>query len=784
MAMGAAQLQPKSTQQSELVHRWRWRIAGRVQGVGFRPFVYRIANAHSLTGFVLNDSAGVIVEAQGNPDDLHKVNDELHAAAPRLAVIQNSVIEDVPIVVGESGFIIRTSDASALPQAEIAPDLAICDQCTAELRDPSDIRRFGYGLVNCTACGPRFSIVCSIPYDRPNTTMAPFAMCTQCREEYEQPADRRFHAQPTACKTCGPIVELADTKGQPIAGDPIQHAAERLLAGQIIAIKGVGGFHLAARADDDTVIDRLRELKHRSHKPFALMVASTDKARRIIALSKHGERLIASPAAPIVLGRRCQNSTIAPAVAPGSHRLGVIVAYTPIHHLIFDALRGQCPALVMTSANDSDEPLVFTNEEAVARLGTMCDAILWHHRPIQRPVDDSVVIDVEDREPLFLRRSRGYVPTPVKLPGHLQSTGICVGGELKSIAAVVRGKEVMLSQHLGDLENVRSYVNFKLAVDDLVKLFSIKPQWVAHDMHPTYLSTTYAKLLAQFFHVPTFAFQHHHAHAAAVLAEHGLSGPALAVICDGTGFGTDGKIWGGELLVVNLKTFKRLAHLRPMLLPGGDAASKQPWRCAMSLLRKAFGDTFADLPIISQIAPDQRQGAFVAEMLQKHVGCASSTAAGRLFDGIAAILSLATENHFEAQAPLALESAAAEFGDAPKLKRPLFEVHSGAIDFSPLVRDFVARLQHKASIPELAAIFHEQFAAAWEAVVMQAVEQTGLVCVGLSGGVMCNQIVDRLLTDRLTQQGLHVLRHRLVPPNDGGLALGQAALAAYRAAHG
>jgi hydrogenase maturation protein HypF len=774
---------------SQTLQRRRWRITGRVQGVGFRPFVHRTATAHGLSGFVLNDAAGVVVEAQGTLRQLNSFANDMRVAKPALAVIHDIVITKIPTRDAETGFTIEQSLGDASPRAEIAPDLALCPACLADMNDVVDRRRFGYGLVNCTDCGPRFSIIREVPYDRPNTTMANFAMCADCRREYDDPADRRFHAQPTACHACGPKVELVDPHGAKIAGDPIRVAAERLARGEIVAIKGIGGFHLAVRADSEDAVQRLRQIKHRSFKPFALMCKDVAAAEQIVNLGERARAALSSSAAPIVLAPRHSGAAVAPSVAPASHRLGVMVAYTPIHHLLFAAASGRFGALVMTSGNDSDEPLVFTNEDAVEHLGRMCDSILWHDRPIERPVDDSVILDAGGaREPIVLRRSRGYVPTPLLLPDGLKSQGLCVGGELKNAVAVVRENQVILSQHLGDLEHARTYANFKRAVADLLRLFAIKPQWIAHDLHPSYVSTMYAAQLAREMHVPRVRPQHHYAHAAAVLAEHGQMGPALAVVCDGTGYGTDHTIWGGELLSVDFKGFRRLGHLRPLRLPGGDAAAKQPWRSAMALLLNAFGDEFADHPIVEQMAPDAEQARFVVEMLRTRANCVSSSSAGRVFDGVAALLGICRENHFEAQAPLALESAAWEFGaitaTAPP-PQPLFDLREhGEIDLSPLVRELVGRRLRGAPAEELASLFHDQFVAAWEAAVMRAVEQTKLIEVVLSGGVLCNEIVDRCLTERLAERGLHVLRHRLVPPNDGGLALGQAALASHWAANG
>jgi hydrogenase maturation protein HypF len=439
----------------------------------------------------------------------------------------------------------------------------------------------------------------------------------------------------------------------------------------------------------------------------------------------------------------------------------------------------------VTSANDSDEPLVFTDDEAASHLGRSCDAILGHQRPIERPVDDSVVLDAGNRAPVIIRRSRGYVPTPIPLPHECDLPGLCVGGELKSVVGVVRDGNVVLSQHLGDLQHARTYANFKHATEDLLKLFDVQPRWIAHDAHPGYVSTLYARQLAGALRVPRVPVQHHYAHAMSALVEHGLTGPALAVVCDGTGYGPDGTIWGGELLAVDLKGYKRLAHLQRIRLAGGDAAARQTWRSALSLLQAALGDGFLDHPAAARLAPQPEQARFVAQMLRTGTNCVMSSSAGRVFDGVAALLGLCATNSFEAQAPLALEAAAAaRVGQLPPAKRPLFELRGNGcmtVDLTPLVREILNAHAHGTPAEELAALSHEQFVAAWEAAVVRASDATGLICVVLSGGVFCNEIVDRELWNRLMARGLHVLRHELVPPNDGGLALGQAALAGFRA---
>jgi hydrogenase maturation protein HypF len=499
-----------------------------------------------------------------------------------------------------------------------------------------------------------------------------------------------------------------------------------------------------------------------------------------------------SPIAPIVLARRRVDAGVAPSVAPRNHRLGVMIANTPLHHLLFDALGDRCQVLVMTSANDTDEPLIFTDDDDDARrLSAACDSVLTHDRPIERPVDDSVLIDAAPARPIVVRRSRGFVPAPVAIPLACRSSGICLGGDLKSVVGVVRdgGADVVLSQHLGDLAHARTYANFKRAAADLLKLFDVRPAWVAHDMHPAYVSTMYARQLAQSLHVPRVEVQHHHAHAASAMVEHGHVGPALAVVCDGTGYGPDGTVWGGELLAVDLNGFRRLAHLRPMPLAGGDTAAKQAWRSALSLLHVALGERFPEHPVAAQLTPQSEQVGFVARMLRSGTHCVMSSSAGRVFDGVAALLGLCEENRFEAQAPLALESAAAAAWESrrPKTTEPLFSLCGDGrftIDLSRLIRHILRARARGTPAEESAALFHEQFVAAWEAAVVRAADETGLICVALSGGVFCNQIVDRELTERLAARGLHVLRHELVPPNDGGLALGQAAVAAARAARG
>jgi hydrogenase maturation protein HypF len=792
-------------------------IAGRVQGVGFRPFIYRLARQFELTGIVRNDSAGVTIEAQGRADRLNQFIAAIRTQAPAAAGIRRIVATLLRPVDSEDSFVIVTTQSAGVPTTEVTPDLAVCPDCLTDIRNPQNIHRHGYALTNCTNCGPRFSIVRNIPYDRCNTTMAGFTLCDSCRDEYENPADRRFHAQPNACKSCGPQVRLIIASAQPQAGsevlrragshdempgilsgpsehlrpglegapaNPIASAAELLQSGKIVAIKGIGGYHLAVAASNPEAVNRLRELKHRPAKPFALMCPSLQAARRYVQLTESAEKLLASPAAPIVLAPRLDNTEIAPAVAPGSHRLGIMLAYTPLHHLLFDAL-GSIDCLVMTSGNDVDEPLIF--DENPQRLARICDAILTHNRPIERAVDDSVILDAP-RSPIFIRRSRGFTPEPISLPELTGvSPGLCLGAEMKSALALVQNGQVILSQHLGNLTRARTFDAFKLAIDDLCRLFAAKPEWIAHDLHPQYLSTQYAKQLAVAWDVPLIGVQHHHAHAAGVLAEHEFTDPALAVVCDGTGFGTDGTIWGGEILEIDGPTFRRVGRLRPMRLAGGDASAKHPWRSALSLLHQA---NLPSAPVFGRVTPAER-GAngngptdadinFVNQMLLNNISCVRSSSTGRVFDGVAALLGLCTDNRYDAEAPALLESAAAAVDSNFAHQTGFTLCDNGGlteIDLSPLIRQIVDGVSRGESPAELAMLFHVSLADAFAAAVTRAMRQTARRTVALSGGVFCNALFTELLATRLEQTGATVLGHKVVPPNDGGIAFGQAVVA-------
>lgn len=796
--------------------RHRLHIRGTVQGVGFRPFIFRLAHAHRLTGKVWNDPHGVTIECQGTPARLHQFATALHADLPPLARIDTCDRQELPPLDAETEFLIVSSShfhpAGQTPaDAAITIDSAVCPDCLREMRDPAD-RRHAHPLINCTNCGPRFSIIREVPYDRPHTTMAAFPLCTHCAAEYKNPRDRRFHAQPVCCPRCGPRLQLlkpllpGTIDPEPFPGNPIRRAAQLLYQGNILAIKGIGGFHLAVRADSDGAVARLRSLKQRDAKPFALLVRDVAAARALITLSPAGEQALTAPEAPILLGRRLPTARVADAVAPGTHLLGVMLPYTPIHHLLLDALRPLCadslPALVMTSGNLSSEPLVIDNHEALARLSPLCDALLLHDRPIERPVDDSVLLDVASSAPLaslaapaitFIRRSRGFVPIATPLPEPLASaphpTGLCLGGELKNTIAILRQRDIIVSQHLGDLGHPRALEHFHKAIADLVRLFDVRVDFIAHDLHPGYLSTRAAHDLAARHNARLIPIQHHHAHAAAVFFEHALSGPALALICDGTGFGPDNTIWGGELLRIENGHFRRLGRLKPMRLPGGDAAARDPRRSALSLLHAVFGDDFIHHPAAQILFPDPAERQFLASMISRGINSPWTSSTGRLFDAVAALLGISTRNDHEAQAAMALEAAAHNAATAslraPNPTPPLNVTRNESLglwelDPAPLVTSLLQRRDAGVQVAQLAADFHDSLARGFIALAVQARAVEAVDLLLFSGGVFCNAQLTQNLAQTTAHTPFRAFFHKSYPPTDGGVAFGQAAAIAAR----
>ena len=732
--------------------RLRLRVSGTVQGVGFRPFIYGLAVRHRLAGWVCNTGGGVLIEVEGAEEDLARFVEGIRSEAPPLARVSLVESKIVPPL-GETTFAIRHSEESTAARAVIPPDTATCPDCLADIRNPAN-RRYCYPFTNCTNCGPRFTIIKGVPYDRPRTTMRTFDMCPDCRAEYENPADRRFHAQPNACPVCGPHLEL-DGKD----GDVIPIAAKLLRAGKILAVKGLGGYHLACDARNEAAVSTLRTRKGRAGKPFAVMCRDLDEARQVCSVDPASERLLLSPAHPIVLLPVKPGNGIAPAVARGIATLGVMLPYTPLHELLLAEIGG---ALVMTSGNLSDEPLAFRDEEARTRLGRIADGFLTHNRPIHLGCDDSIARTAPGGT-VVLRRARGYVPEPVALPWEASPLFAC-GGDLKSAFCLTKGNMALLSQHLGDLENAATLEHYRRVADHFREFFDVRPVAVAHDLHPDYHATRYALSLD----LPRVAVQHHHAHVAACMVEHHLEGPVIGVAFDGTGYGPDGTIWGGEFLIADYADFRRAGRLAPFPLPGGEAAIKRPGRIALGLLPDAV------IPGLS----DTEAGIARAQ-IARGLNTPFTSSMGRLFDAASALLGICNEVTYEGQAAMELETAASSESDRiyPYLveRGELLEV-----DARPLLTALLADMQAGESTGIMAARFHATVAAFTAEVCEHIRRDTGLNTVALSGGVFQNMRLLGMLLARLSEVGFTVVYHHAVPPNDGGLALGQAAVAARR----
>ena len=775
-------------------------VAGVVQGVGFRPFVYQLAVRHGLGGWVLNDAEGVKIEVEGPWEAINRFVHDLQTELPPLAQIADLVQTFVPSF-GETAFIIRESRAGAERSALISPDTNVCADCLRELFDPAD-RRFRYPFINCTNCGPRYTIVTDIPYDRPNTTMKDFPMCALCSREYHDPADRRFHAQPVACPACGPAVALWDPAGRRLdVPDPIRETAARLKRGEILAIKGLGGFHLACDATNEETLRELRRRKRREEKPFAVMSNDLENVMQYAEADEAERELLLSFRRPIVLLRKREPERLAPSVAPRNRSYGVMLPCTPIQHLLLAegsgatalprqtgaalARSASCAALVMTSANLTDEPLCISNSEAVERLRGIADGFLVHNRDICARSDDSIVRVMAGGERL-LRRARGYVPLPIALKRDGPKI-LAVGAELKGAICLTKGRNAFLGQHLGDLKNAQALHFFEETVAHLCRILEIEPEVVAHDLHPDYFSTRHAKRLKG---RPLVGVQHHHAHIAAVLAERGEEGPVLGVALDGAGFGSDGTIWGGEFLIVDLRDFRRVGHLAAMPLPGGDAAVAEPWRTAVAYLHAAFGPEWADLDIpfvqrmdksAQRTSRDMRRARLVVQMIESRVNTPFTTSTGRLFDAVASLLGICDRNTHEGQAPMELEAAADE-GVTNALP---FEIRraNGAFLLDPgsYIRSVVQRVRENAPAETVSAEFHNGLRNGVVAMCERIREAEKISCVALSGGVFQNKLLFERAVRELERKEFRVLTHQLVPPNDGCIALGQAAVARARA---
>jgi hydrogenase maturation protein HypF len=760
----------------QLTERRRVRVTGTVQGVGFRPFVFRHAVALGLVGFVLNDSSGVLIEVEGEHTELAELCRLLSEAPPPLARVTSVDWATLPSDGTFDSFRIVESTADRVPNVAVSVDSATCDDCLSEVDDPHD-RRYGYPFTNCTNCGPRYTIVLSVPYDRPATTMAGFKMCAECQAEYEDPADRRFHAQPNACPSCGPRIAFYHPTGRLLAeaGAALDAVVEALCAGQIVAIKGIGGYHLACDASNHEAVAELRRRKTRDDKPFALMATDLEMARSMCVLDPGAESALGCVARPIVLACRKPGAAVADGVAPGMPDLGLMLPYTPLHHLLMARV---ARPLVMSSGNQSDDPIAHTDEDAFTRLGPMVDAVLAHDRRIHVRCDDSVV-RATGRRLQMVRRSRGYAPEALLLPRESARQVLAVGAELKSTVSVAKKSLVVCSHHIGDLEHLATYQAFLQATVHLCRLFGIEPEVVAHDLHPEYLSTKHALDLD----LEPWPVQHHHAHIASCLAEHGHTGTVLGIAFDGLGYGTDGTMWGGEFLVADFNGFERAAHLQPVPMPGGAAAVREPWRMALAwTVRAAGADAAARLgaaldPRWSQVLP-----LALADSERRH--SILTTSVGRLFDAVAVLVGLRSQVTYEGQAAIELEVLARSVPrtSAPQYPTEIVEAASpegfDVLDPSPLIATVLTEVERGTDRSVIAAGFHEGLGRATAALGARLARRHGLDTVALSGGVFQNVRFSDIVEDALATEGLTVLVHESVPPNDGGISVGQAAIAA------
>jgi hydrogenase maturation protein HypF len=749
------------------------RVEGVVQGVGFRPFVYGLATSLGLSGLVGNDVDGVFAEIEGDAEAVARFLVLIEQQAPPLARIER-ITTSAMIPVGSAGFVIAASQHDGERRALVSADTATCADCLGEMADPRD-RRYRFPFINCTNCGPRFTIIRDVPYDRPLTTMSDFEMCAQCAAEYHDPANRRFHAQPVCCPACGPRLVLTDAAGRQLNAarpDPIAAAAELIGSGHVVAVKGLGGYHLAVDAGNNQAAAALRARKHREDKPFAVMVADLAAARELCDLDAVAEQLLTGSRRPIVLAprRAAAAGQVAAAVAPGNNYLGLMLPYTPLHHLLLGQVGGP---IVATSGNASDEPIAYRDADALSRLAGIADAFLLHDRAIHIRTDDSVVRSAAGR-PAVLRRSRGYVPEPLRIAHACPRPVLACGAELKSTFCLAKGDRAFVSHHIGDLENTETLLSFTSGIEHFRRLFNIEPEVVAHDLHPDYLSTKYAADLAG---VELIGVQHHHAHIAACLADNDADGPVIGVAFDGTGYGPDGTIWGGEFLIADLTGYRRAGHLEPVPMPGGAAAIRQPWRMAAAYLEAAFPEGApAELAVWQR--NDQTWGPVTA-MARRGLNSPLTSSAGRLFDAAAALLGVRDAINYEGQAAIELEQLA----DPAERSGYEAEVTSGdvvGVRGADLIRAVTDDLAAGVDRAVIAARFHNGVAAATVSACRILSERHGLQTVALSGGVFQNMLLTARVTAQLAAAGFTVLTHSRVPCNDGGISFGQAAVAAAR----
>ncbi len=748
-------------------------VRGIVQGVGFRPFVYRLAKQYGLKGTVSNNAHGVEIEVEGDHVSMQSFIRSITHASPPLAFIDEIETKESSYK-GYLDFAIQASNGSEDRFTLIAPDVAVCDDCLQELFDPAD-RRYRYPFINCTNCGPRFTIIQDIPYDRPNTTMSVFPMCTDCEREYNDPENRRFHAQPNACPVCGPSLTLCDSKQNKIQSDNIlDRTAQLIKAGSIVALKGLGGYHLACDATNDEAVSKLRERKRRIEKPFAVMIPDRNWLERICTPTQEEISFIRSINHPIVLIRRKDNSPICSDVAPGNNYIGVMLPYTPLHHIV---MREVAIPLVMTSGNISEEPIAYKDDEAFERLAAIADYFLVHNRDIHMRCDDSVGAVLNKRHTM-LRRSRGYVPYPVKLNIHAQKNTLATGGHLKNTFCFIKNDFAFFSHHIGDLENYETLRSFTQGIEHFKNLFSITPEILAYDMHPEYLSTKYALESEIPVKIPV---QHHHAHIVSCMAENDLNEAVIGVSFDGTGYGTDGNIWGGEFMITTMGDFKRIAHFEYFPLPSGEQAVKEPWRTGVALLNQVFGNEYknVDIPFVRSIQTKSAL-AVIEKMIQQKLNTPVTSAAGRLFDGIAAICDVRASINYEAQAAIEFQMIANETVTG----RYNYEIDTKSIPWrikwNGIVRDILKDLQNNVPVSDISGKFHNTIAMIITDISEKIKKDTGLHDVVISGGVFQNALLVDKTVDYISKQGMKVYTHARVPPNDGGLSLGQAVVAMHK----
>ena len=738
-------------------------IKGLVQGVGFRPFIYRIAHSHLLKGWVENRNDGVIIKVNGSAETINQFVNDIKLKAPAASNIYSIQIENVNHESFNSFRIIKSENASE-EITDISPDIAVCDACLEDLKKQP--HRIDYPFINCTNCGPRFSIIRDLPYDREKTTMAPFVMCDTCRSEYEDVLDRRFHAQPVACSTCGPEYELKIGNRHVKSFDRILKETCNLLeSGKIIAIKGIGGFQIACDAQNEETVKRLRRKKIREGKPFAVMFSNIDTLQEFVYLFPQEKKSAQSWRRPIVIAQ--EKKKLASGVSVGFKTIGAMLPYMPFHHLLFEKLA--LPAIVLTSGNLSDEPIVIDNDDAVDKLTRIADAVLIYNREIYNRTDDSVVFSVNEKERL-IRRSRGYSPEPVNLD--INADGIfAAGAELVNCFCIGKGNQAILSQHIGDLKNLETLEFYSESFDRFKKLFRSEPSFVAHDMHPDYLSTRFAKDLK----IKSIEVQHHHAHIASCMAEHNLNEKVIGISMDGTGYGDDGHIWGGEFFVCDLAGYRRFSHFEYIPLPGGDAVTKEPWRTGISYLYKFYGKELLnlDLPFIKAI--DSAKLKLIIQAIEKNINCPLSSSAGRLFDAVAAITDVCPVSTFHAEAPMRLESVA---GAGIDIGYP-FDLGK-VVSFESTIKAIVEDISDGIDAAEISAKFHNTVINVIFAVASQMRKETGINKVVMSGGTFQNKYILSRLEKILEKEGFDVYSHLKVPSNDGGIALGQLAVAAKR----